>query len=956
MMVMSTSAFSQTQTGAITGRAMDGSGALIPGVEVSITSPAMIGGARTAPTDELGTYRFTLLPPGTYRVTFGLPGFKTLNIDGVNLQAGSTMTINGSMQVASVAEEVTVTSETPAIDLEAAAVGINFNAANVDKLPYGRGIRGLSQMIPGIYTPYYDVGGNTLGGSTTVSGRIYGRSGGELLQFEGVVWDQFFGDFGTYQEVQYSAAAKGAEAQNAGVSVSFTIKSGGNDFHGSVYGAWQDGKWQSNNVNSKLLARGYTAGNNKFTHYTDSNAEIGGPILKDKLWFYGSFSHNYAGQFIPGFISEKTGEQVEYFTRLDNPTLKLTYQLNNAMKLELVEQLNRKWQPYRNASEFVPMEATQNQIAWTAIGPSLKWTYIISPRMTVDASGNRSGYWWPDLAWTKDVRRTDLNSTHTRGQYNQVYRRPIRWGWNGTWSWFTDIGGKNNEIKSGVNGYWNKSFTETLGYPDSYQQIYRYRSTAAQAAAGRYFDVPNSVQLIDYPSPVSAGVNYNSWFVNDKITVNRKLTVNAGLRIDHYSSWLPAQGNPGTGPWSTKNIFPEDRNFPEYNAWSPRLSFVYDLKGDGRIALKGSYGKYAGAGSTSGGASGPVASNVNPASTRTCTYNNWTGTIPFIPGVGADGILFTNDDTGALFNGCSGGGSGTRKLDPGLDNSYTDELTAGIELGFGRDFLGRFNVVRKMDYGGSKTIDVLLPYSAYTDVRSAVDPGRDNKPGTADDATIYAYSVPTSNPNRTVQNQLTVNLDNDKNESASLYTGYEMTLNKQFSNKWSFLAGYSFSYRKAGIEHPTNPNQMLYNKISPSWDYGFRMNGTYELPYGFRYAATFNSQSGDWYGRTVSMVNALNSNVNVQVERQVGRYDWVKVWDNRLSKTFKLNDRHSVEGTLDIFNSLNVNTVVSQVTSQTAGAEKLDYGRPLSGGGIDASAASSIIAPRILRIGARWRF
>src|SRR5262250_3408609 len=119
-------AFSQVQTGGITGRATDGSGALIPGVEVSITSTAMIGGARSAPTDELGVYRFTLLPAGVYRVTFALGGFKTLNIDGVNVAAGATMTINGVLEVASTTEEVTVASDAPAIDLEAANVGINI--------------------------------------------------------------------------------------------------------------------------------------------------------------------------------------------------------------------------------------------------------------------------------------------------------------------------------------------------------------------------------------------------------------------------------------------------------------------------------------------------------------------------------------------------------------------------------------------------------------------------------------------------------------------------------------------------------------------------------------------------------------------------------------------------------------------------------------------------------------
>jgi hypothetical protein len=552
--------YGQVSTGTITGRVSDGSGALIPGVEVSVNSPAMIGGARSAPTDELGLYRFTLLPAGVYRVSFALAGFKTLNIDGVNVGPGATMTINGTMEVAAASEEVTVTSDVPAIDLEAATVGVNINSNNLDKLPYGKAIRGLSQMIPGIYTPYYDVGGNTVAGSTTVSGRTYGRTGQELMQFDGTVSnDTLFGDFSTYGEIQYAAAAKGAESQNAGVAVSFTIKSGGNDFHGSVNGSYQDGKFQSNNVNQKLLDRGFVPGNNKFTHYDDWGGEVGGPLIHNKLSFYTAYAHNYSGLFIPGFISIKSGEQIEFPTKLDTGTLKLTYQINAPMKLEFTEQISRKNQPFRNGSAFVPMEATQNQDSTGAIGPVLKWTYIITPRMTVDASGNRAGYWWGDGYHSDDVRKTDTTTGRFLGRYIETYRRPIRWGWNGTWAWFTDIGGKSNEIKSGVNGNWSKAFTETFGYTVSNQQVYRYASRAGETD---FFLHPDQVQTFDYPTVVSSGVNYNSWFINDKITVNRKLTVNAGIRWDHYSSWLPEQGNPGIGPWSTKKINAERHDFP----------------------------------------------------------------------------------------------------------------------------------------------------------------------------------------------------------------------------------------------------------------------------------------------------------------------------------------------------------------------------------------------------------
>ncbi|MBI4473896.1 MAG: hypothetical protein HY646_14610, partial [Acidobacteria bacterium] len=185
---------------------------------------------------------------------------------------------------------------------------------------------------------------------------------------------------------------------------------------------------------------------------------------------------------------------------------------------------------------------------------------------------------------------------------------------------------------------------------------------------------------------------------------------------------------------------------------------------------------------------------------------------------------------------------------------------------------------------------------------------------------------------------------------------YEATFNKQYADKWSLLFGYTTSYRKIGVIDPLTPNDLLYSKIAPSWDHALKLNGTYDLHWGIRYAATFNAQSGDWYGRTVQVRNALNSNVNVTVEQQVARFAWVHVWDNRISKVFQLGDRHSIEGTFDMFNMLNVNTVLRQVTNQIAGGSNPDYGKPVAGGGIDASAASSIVAPRIFRLGARWRF
>src|SRR5438552_368628 len=174
--VLAIPGFSQIPTGAITARASDTSGALIPGVEVTISSPAMIGGTRTAITDEQGQYRFTELVPGTYRVSFALAGFKTLNLTDVPVAANSTRTVTGSLQVASVAEEVTVTSVAPTIDVEAATVGVNWNQQKLDELPYARSIKSLTTMIPGLYQTSYDVGGSSFGNGAGVSARTYGKN------------------------------------------------------------------------------------------------------------------------------------------------------------------------------------------------------------------------------------------------------------------------------------------------------------------------------------------------------------------------------------------------------------------------------------------------------------------------------------------------------------------------------------------------------------------------------------------------------------------------------------------------------------------------------------------------------------------------------------------------------------------------------------------------------------
>ena len=289
-------AFAQTSLSAITGRADDTSGGALPGVTVSISSPQMIGGARTAVTDDQGVYRFTLLPGGTYTVKFEIPGFNVLNIEGVVVGAGQTMTINGKLQVATLQETVTVTSQAPTIDLESSKVAVNWDQQKLDEIPYSRSSTGLVALIPGLYATSLDVGGSSFGTGSGPAARTFGRAGGGVVSYDGMIWDQTYGDFGTYEEAQVTTAAKGADSMNPGLTMNLIVKSGSNTFKGSGNIGYQNGDMQSNNVSDELIEKGYAPGTNKFTSLKDFYAEVGGPIVKDRLWFYASHRDAALGQ------------------------------------------------------------------------------------------------------------------------------------------------------------------------------------------------------------------------------------------------------------------------------------------------------------------------------------------------------------------------------------------------------------------------------------------------------------------------------------------------------------------------------------------------------------------------------------------------------------------------------------------------------------------------------------
>src|SRR5262245_14990278 len=311
LLLLSTAAFGQEFTGNIDGRVTDSSAAVIPGVNITLSSPA-IQGTRAAISGETGVYQFRLLPVGTYSLKYELPGFKTIIREGVIVEVGKITTINMAMEVATQAETVTVTGESPVVDTQTATVGVNFNQALLRDIPNSRDIWIVLAQSPGINTTRYDVGGSTMG--TQTGFRAYGTTSQNWFNLDGIVTNDSAGaagwyfDYGSIQEVQVSAAANAAEVPVPGAFMNTVVKSGGNTVHGRAYVDWEDSRFQGTNITADMkrtcptsaaAATGFTGycglfTGDQFSRYNDFNPDAGGPIKKDKLWWYFSWRDQYS--------------------------------------------------------------------------------------------------------------------------------------------------------------------------------------------------------------------------------------------------------------------------------------------------------------------------------------------------------------------------------------------------------------------------------------------------------------------------------------------------------------------------------------------------------------------------------------------------------------------------------------------------------------------------------------
>jgi hypothetical protein len=293
-------------TGTIQGRVVDTSGAVLPGVTVTASSPAMIG-TQAQVTAASGSYRFPAVPPGVYTLTFELPGFRSVKHEAIQLALGFTATVNAEMSLATLEETVTVSGEAPVIDTSATRVQQNFKLEQLQSIPNGRDMWALLAATPGVAMSRIDVGGNRAGTQTGYT--AYGLTGQVRVSVEGINTTEgtngagFYFDYSSFEEVFLGTAGQGAEAATPGVQSQFLAKSGGNEFTGEFYVDGYSNAFQGSNLSARHVNEfGLRPGSNEVLRYYDINVNAGGPIRKDKAWYFASWRKQYNAVEQPQFL------------------------------------------------------------------------------------------------------------------------------------------------------------------------------------------------------------------------------------------------------------------------------------------------------------------------------------------------------------------------------------------------------------------------------------------------------------------------------------------------------------------------------------------------------------------------------------------------------------------------------------------------------------------------------
>jgi hypothetical protein len=623
--LMSGSAYAQT---ALAGVVKDSSGAVLPGVTVEAASPVLLEKTRTAVTDGTGQYRLPDLPPGTYDVTFTLTGFSTVKREAVEVAGAGVVSINADLRVGAVAETITVTGETPIVDVQTSTKKqVVLSSAVVEAIPASRGYGNVLATVPGIQATGLDV-------SSAVSTNFFTARGGRgnegTVQIDGMnVGSAFNGGgvagfgypIGESSEIQVTIAGGLGETDRGGPAFNLIPKTGGNKFSGTGFLS-AAGRWsQGNNLDDQLRAFGIADVPGLIKNW-DTNFALGGPIVKDRLWFFNNVRSYGNHQQIPGLYANKNaGDATKWTYAPDTNVLARSAAAKMIEAIRLTGQASAKnkvgfyldYQQVCNGSAYAK-GATQCRDRgddWTALGSlgagffgalapesgnvwddrekitQATWSSPASSKLLLEAGfsqfASRFGGMIPGGALTNFIPVQEQSTLGGVPVGNFTYR-----GWSSAAS-----NEQFHNVWRAAATYVTGAHSLKIGYQAAFQIQKNFQNEGQGLSYVFNTQVPIQFTLRDAPFWQSNRTRFDAIYAQDQWTHNR-LTLQGGIRYEHAWSWFPAgeNGIVADNQFGSTFLFPDTKGVTGYHDITPRMGAAYDVFGNGKTSLKVNVSKY----------------------------------------------------------------------------------------------------------------------------------------------------------------------------------------------------------------------------------------------------------------------------------------------------------------------------------------------------------------------------
>jgi carboxypeptidase family protein/TonB-dependent receptor-like protein len=929
----SAAAFAQGTSASIIGQVVDESGAVLPGVTVTATSPALQVAQVTFVTDGQGEYRLTPLPIGTYIVIYELSGFQTVRRENVPLTAGFVAKLDIKMKVGAVAETVTVSGAAPVVDVTTTATVTHLTKTTLESTPNGHfGIVSILAMAPGVRGAL-DSGGSkmeeTSGGTGLPSYAAFGQTNEGWMTLEGVSVNPpkrgpsgLHLDYTGIEETRVSTVGNGADMPSPGIQMASIIKSGGNDFHGS--GLWTQTGHQLQNSN---LLPGQTGG--QILNRLYMSGELGGRLVKDQLWFFGSANWSVHHFTLLNLVKED-GTPDDPFENQSFTNLKLSYQMSRGNRLIFFHQHdheNRINTPSLNA--FNPW-AFRSYQPWSNDTVKAEWQSVVGDSLTTSV---QYGYFdWDSLQYSPPPDTpavTDLFTQQNSGtnwvrhlEHALEYNYHLR----GSMDWY----------KPGLVAG-NHQFT--LGFDYLLPTI--NRSRGARGAALDYQLVfnngaPFELNTDNFPVDPFTKSHYLGIYGQDRWAINRQLTVTLGARFAHDNGFVPEQCREA-GAFIDARCLPKVQ-FQIWNTVAPRAQAAWDVTGKGKVVIKGGWARF-----DHQRMLDPelLAANQNAPEVRTWLWHDNNGNRKYDAGevnldpngpdfVTVTGIGVSSNPSYAIPN--------ANEKEPKQDQfslAYEHEIVPNIGVRVTGLYARYYNLYR--------LTNTKRPDSVYNIPVSRPDPGPDGRVGTADDpGTILTYyEYPTSYVGLQFLQGMLVN----DPRNVAKFNSVEVAVAKRLSNGWHAMASYSATKKRIPFGSvdpvPTDPNSEI-NTADNTWTRIGKVNASYLFPGRVTVSTNLESRSGDPWQRTVLVtggrtIPSLVMNVEAVGTRQLPT---INLLDFRADKQFQLKAGHRVGVRMNVFNSLNAATPTIVINRSGA-----NFGQ-----------VTSILPGRVVEFGASYSF